>query len=298
MSAPPNILDLIQKLLRLADTSRGATEHEAESALAKAEELMVRHKIDSAMLRMSHGSEDLPGIAIQKEAINLPKTINPADMLILSLLQSHFNVRIVLFKNSQATPVDIIGTWEDVQFAIHVFHFLRETFSRCWNEFKVSASTPDRKSFYRGLHDGLRSAILEGKKRAEAAASTEERSRYQIVMVDTAAAIDRYMGERYGQLRKRRSRNSRVYSESYQAGRAKGGTITINRTLPGSAGECRLISSAASGIRSPLILIGWFTNAVPLIHISNPETLPAHSRQLLAERPDQFDGGFLLRPLF
>ena len=235
MSAPPNILDLIQKLLRLADTSRGATEHEAESALAKAEELMVRHKIDSAMLRMSHGSEDLPGIAIQKEAINLPKTINPADMLILSLLQSHFNVRIVLFKNSQATPVDIIGTWEDVQFAIHVFHFLRETFSRCWNEFKVSASTPDRKSFYRGLHDGLRSAILEGKKRAEAAASTEERSRYQIVLVDTAAAIDRYMGEQYGKLRKRRGRRSRVDSESYQAGRAKGGTIKINRTLPGSA---------------------------------------------------------------
>lgn len=47
MSAPANILDLVQKLLRLADASRGATEHEAEAALAKAEELMTRHKIDS-----------------------------------------------------------------------------------------------------------------------------------------------------------------------------------------------------------------------------------------------------------
>ena len=53
-------------------------------------------------------------------------------------------------------------------------------------------------------------------------------------MVDTAAAIDRYMGEQYGKLRKRRGRRSRVDSESYQAGRAKGGTIKINRTLPGS----------------------------------------------------------------
>ena len=236
MSAPATILDLVQKLLRLADTSRGATEHEAEAALAKAEELMTRHKIDSAMLRMSHGSEDLPGIAVKKEAINLPKTINPADMLILSLLQNHFNVRIVLFKHSHATPVDIIGTWEDVQFAIHVFHFLRMTFSRCWTEFKLSASFPDRKSYYRGLHDGLKIAILEGKKRAEATASTEERSQYQIVMVDTAAAIDRYMGEQYGKLRKRRGRRSRVDSESYQAGREKGGTIKINRTLPGVAG--------------------------------------------------------------
>ena len=49
-------------------------------------------------------------------------------------------------------------------------------------------------------------------------------------------AIDRYMGEQYGKLRKRRGRRSRVDSESYQAGRVKGGTIRINRTLPGSAG--------------------------------------------------------------
>ena len=128
---------------------------------------MTRHKIDSAMVRMSHGSEDLPGIAVKKEVINLPKTINSADMLILSLLQNHFNVRIVLFKHSDATPVDIIGTWEDVQFAIHVFHFLRQSFSRCWNEFKSNANLPHRKSYYRGLHDGLKITILEGKKRAE-----------------------------------------------------------------------------------------------------------------------------------
>ena len=49
-------------------------------------------------------------------------------------------------------------------------------------------------------------------------------------------AIDRYMGEQYGKLRKRRGRRSRVDSESYQAGRARGGTIRINRTLPGGAG--------------------------------------------------------------
>ena len=235
MSAPPNILDLIQKLLRLADTSRGATEHEAEAAMAKAEELMTRHKIDSAMLRMAVGSEDLPGIAVEKEVINLPKTLNPADMLILSLLQTYFNVRVVLFKNSKATPVDIIGTWEDVQFAVHVFHFLRNTFLRCWNEFKTTGSFPDRKSYYRGLHDGLRTAILEGKKRAESAASSEERSQYQMVLVDTAAALDRYMGEKYGELRTRRRSSSRVHSESYRAGKAQGGRIEINRALPGGA---------------------------------------------------------------
>jgi len=36
----------------------------------------------------------------------------------------------------------------------------------------------------------LSKPFLESKKRAEATASTEERSQYQIVLVDTSAAID------------------------------------------------------------------------------------------------------------
>lgn len=235
MSANSDILDKIQKLLRLADQSRGATEHEAKVALAKAEELMTRHKIDSAMLRMARGSEDIPGIAVKKEVIDLPKTLNPADLLILSLLQQHFNVRVILMHNRSKTPVDIIGAWEDVQFATYVFHFLRQTFFRCWNEFKVTVTSPDRKSYYRGLHDGLRAAIIEGKRKAEDTASTEERSRYEIVLVDTKAAIERYVTEQYGQLKNRRSRNSRVDSESYRAGKAKGATIRINQAIAGGA---------------------------------------------------------------
>ena len=52
-----------------------------------------------------------------------------------------------LFKNPQATPVDIIGTWEDVKFAAHVFHFLRKTSLLCGNEFNTTGSLPDRKSY-------------------------------------------------------------------------------------------------------------------------------------------------------
>ena len=40
---------------------------------------------------------------------------------------------------------------------------------------------------------------------------------------DTAAALDRYMGEKYGELRTRRRSSSRVHSESYRAGKAQGG---------------------------------------------------------------------------
>jgi Protein of unknown function (DUF2786) len=228
-----DILDKIHKLLRLADRSRGATEHEAKVALSKAEELMTRHKIDSAMLRMARGSHDLPESEIKKDNVSLPKTLNPADLLILSLLQSQFNVRCVLGHSNGHTPVDILGTAEDVQYALYVFHFLRETFFRCWNEFKVTLREPNRKSYYRGLHDGLKAALIEGKKKAEAEASAEACRQYEIVLVDNAAALNRYVTETYGKLRKRSSRSNRVQSESYTAGKAKGSTLQINRALNG-----------------------------------------------------------------
>ena len=40
MKSESDILDKIRKLLRLADTTRGATENEAKVALAKAKELI------------------------------------------------------------------------------------------------------------------------------------------------------------------------------------------------------------------------------------------------------------------
>lgn len=231
-----DILDKIQKLLRLADRSRGATEHEAKVALAKAEELMTRHKIDSALLRMARAEKDRPSISIHNENFELPKTLNPADMLILSLLQHHFNVRVVLFKARAKTPVDIIGTAEDVQYAIYVFHFLRQTFFRCWNEFKTTTKTPDRRSFYRGVYDGLRAALIEAKRKAESGYGERERGQYEIVLVDTRAALTAYMENQYGKLRSRSNRSVRRDSESYTAGKAKGATIQINRPL---AGGCK-----------------------------------------------------------
>lgn len=225
------ILDKVRKLLRLADTSRGATEHEAKVALAKAHEIMTRHNIDSAMLRMEREAAGGAGVTVNSSKVDLPKTLNPADLLILSLLQSHFNVRVILLHGHKQTPVDIIGTPTEVEYAVFVFHFLRETFFRCWNEFKRTTVSPDRKSYYRGLHDGLKAELNAAKRRAEDSYSADQRGKYELMIVDAKAAIDRHVAEKYGKLRSRRSQSRRVNSESYVAGKAKGATIRINRPL-------------------------------------------------------------------
>jgi hypothetical protein len=230
-----DVLDRVRKLLRLADTARGATEHEARVALAKAHELMTRHNIDSAMLRQQRAEAGGPAFTVNSSKVDLPKTLNPADLLILSLLQSHFNVRVILMHGWKGTPVDIIGTPADVEYAVFVFQFLRETFFRCWNEFKRTHDKPNRQSYYRGLHDGLKTELNAAKRRAQDAYTADQRGRYELVLVDAQAAIDRHVTEKYGKVRNRRQKASRVDSDSYVAGKSKGATIQINRPLANGA---------------------------------------------------------------
>ena len=231
MTTNKDILEKIRKLLRLADTSRGATESEAQLALAKAQELMTRHNIDSALLRMERG-ESGHGFAVDKGKVDLPKTLNPADLMILSLLQGHFNVKTILMPNGRGTPVDIIGSPADIDFAIYTFNYLRQTFFRCWNEFKRVHANPDKASYYRGLRDGLNTALKEAKQRAEESYGSGERQTYGLVLVDQQAAIKQYVDEHYGKLRKRSGARRKMHSGSYTAGESKGRTIQINRPLP------------------------------------------------------------------
>lgn len=231
MTTNKDILEKIRKLLRLADTSRGATESEAQLALAKAQELMTRHNIDSALLRMERG-EAGSGFTVDKGKVDLPKTLNPADLMILSLLQGHFNVKTILMPNGRGTPVDIIGSPADIDFAIYVFQYLRQTFFRCWNEFKRVHANPDKASYYRGLRDGLNTALKEARQRAEESYGSGERQTYGLVLVDQQAAIKQYVDEHYGKLRKRSGARRKMHSGSYTAGESKGRTIQINRPLP------------------------------------------------------------------
>jgi hypothetical protein len=232
MKSESDILDKIRKLLRLADRSRGSTENEAKVALAKAQELMTRHNIDSALLRMERGESGGASFTVNKGNLDLPKTLNPADLMILSILQAHFNVKTILMPNGNGTPVDIIGAAADIDFAIYVFNYLRQTFFRCWNEFKKSHANPDKASYYRGLRDGLNAELKAAKERAEQSYAADQRRAYGLVVVDQETVITRYVADNYGKLEKRNQRRRSLHSGSYVAGETKGRTIQINRQLP------------------------------------------------------------------
>jgi hypothetical protein len=134
--------------------------------------------------------------------------------------------------NGRGTPVDIIGAPADIDFAIYAFNYLRQTFFRCWNEFKKTHANPDKASYYRGLRDGLNAELKAAKERAEQSYAADQRQAYGLVVVDQEAAISRYVEQEYGKLRTRSQRRRRIHSGSYVAGQTKGRTIQINRPLP------------------------------------------------------------------
>ena len=169
---------------------------------------------------------------VNKGKVDLPKSLNPADIMILSLLQWHFNVKTILMPDGRGTPVDIIGAATDIDFAIYAFNYLRQTFFRCWNEFKKTHANPDKASYYRGLRDGLNAELKAAKHRAEQSYAADQRQTYGLVIVDQQAAITRFVDENYGKLRSRTQRRKNVHSGSYSAGETKGRTIQINRPLP------------------------------------------------------------------
>jgi hypothetical protein len=125
-----------------------------------------------------------------------------------------------------------LGAAADIDFAIFAFNYLRQTFFRCWNEFKRTHANPDKASYYRGLRDGLNAELKAAKQRAEESYATEQRQTYGLVVVDQQAVITRYVEENYGKLRNRNTRSRRLHSGSYTAGETKGRTIQINRPLP------------------------------------------------------------------
>ena len=216
-------LDRIHKLLRLADKSRGATEHEAQTALTKAQELMVKHNIDSARICIEKGEKF--EVEAGEGQIQLPKNLNPCDMPILTILHNYFNVKCVVTRGGESFCT-LIGSAEDVDFATFAFRYLRATFLRCWKEFKADRPWASANAYYKGLRYGLSKALQAAKDKA-----SEGFSGYALIISAKTEAIQKYQDDHFGKLKKIGTPCIKD-SESYYAGVEKGETLKVNRPLP------------------------------------------------------------------
>jgi len=223
------ILDRIQKLFQLADPTRGATEHEIKTALEKAEMLMTRYNIDRSRISISGESENRTP-SFTRTSIPIASRLSTKVKSLFSLLQAATAIRVIIDKSGAFPIAQLIGSKTDLLYAEFLYSYLSDVFDSLWLQHR-QASNSHQNSYFHGLHDGIRLAIQQGKKKIEDELKSEERNSYEIVLRDEEKALQRFILKEIGRTQNTRSRSSIRDRHSYHSGHHDGQNVQLHRPL-------------------------------------------------------------------
>jgi hypothetical protein len=153
------VLDRIRKLLALAGSPN---QHEAEIAMRKAHELMLRHNIESTAARIERDY-------VVRHLGDPERRGTRVDSAVAGLLSEFFFVKVIrvpvyLPRMGKSGKVyEIAGTRANVEMASHVYAFLLATAERLWNQNRHDARVRngrDRLAYQSGVVGGFRDKLL------------------------------------------------------------------------------------------------------------------------------------------
>jgi hypothetical protein len=239
------VLEKIRKLLALAGS---ANEHEAEIAMRRAHELMLRHNVEQAKSSTTSTYEVRQLGEPQKRATGV-------DLDIVGLLTEFFFVEVIRVPvyvpatGDHADVFEVIGTTANLDLALHVFEFLRATAERLWQENRGDSrvkSGRDRRAYQSGVVRGFREKLVLTSPRyarpTPGAARSEQST--ELVWIDDDK-LEAFFRARYPRIRRRR--RSLPMSGAHAAGREAGRTVILNKpvTHGPSGGGTRLLRDRA-----------------------------------------------------
>ncbi|MBA3819910.1 MAG: DUF2786 domain-containing protein [Deltaproteobacteria bacterium] len=219
-------VDRIRKLLALAGS---ANQHEAEIAMRRAHELMLRHNIEATAARVEQAYE------LRHLGDPLKRT-NRVESEIMHLLSQAFFVKVIRvpvyvpLAGRGGSVYEILGTHANVEMAAHVYEFMIATAERLWAANRGDArvrSGRDRLSYQAGVVRGFREKL--GSER------TELRGTGLVWLGDQS--LEGYYRKRHPRIVTRTSR-VRV-DDAHAAGREAGRTVVLHKpvTSTGSSGD-------------------------------------------------------------
>lgn len=224
-------LELVEKLLALAGSGN---EHEAASAMEKANELMEKNHL--------HGLLNSEQKKYCRKTIELQrKRLASHIRKICAILQEFFHVQIVVAemfspKDGEVYKViDMFGTSENVAIAEYCFHFLIERleFFLATAEKNFSAHTRvEKASFYLGMLAGF-AERMAGQQQKVKVALCDSRTNALVLAEDQR--LKTHVAAQYGKLTRSRSRSTRVYHNTFNSGKETGRKLTFNKSVSGSS---------------------------------------------------------------
>jgi hypothetical protein len=222
------VLGRVAKLLALAESQN---RHEAESAMARAQELMLKHNLEAPPGRAGYAFRHLG---------EPTGRVTEAQRLLANLLADQFFVEVIWVpvwrarEGKRGTVLEVCGTPVNLEMAEHAHDFLLRTADRLWLEYARAsgARRAGRQSFLAGVMTGF-AEKLRAQARASAAAG--------LVWVGDAD-LARYHRKRHPYVRRvRYAGNAR--DDAHASGRAAGRGIVLSRPVEsgGAGGAPRLL---------------------------------------------------------
>ena len=214
--AAERVLDKIRKLLALAGSPN---QHEAELAMRKAHELMLRHNIDDAR---AHTDYDVRHVG------DPHKRGNRVEAEVAGLLAEFFFVKVIRVPvylprtGKRGAVYELAGTHANLEMACHVHAFLLATADRLWRANRGDArvrSGRDRISYQAGVIGGFREKL--------ASERTELRGTGLVWVGDRG--LDAYYHARHPRIEHRRRRVR--FDSAHAAGREAGRTVVLHRPV-------------------------------------------------------------------
>lgn len=235
-----DIMKRLEALLNLK-TSRGATQAEMETAMAMAQRLAFKHRIDLDEVIANPQGEYKYGQDMVRRTI---RTLSPmAHQLICVLLHRYFGVNIVLA--SSDSEVHIVGMPVDVDFAIYVYAFLRVTFYKLWfiykqelidTEVKPEIGKKAEMSFYTGLSTGLNKKLGQSKVDMEHELAKNNNSGALVLVDDHKAALIKKTDEEFPDVHKVNIKKTTADVKAWAAGNEAASGLNINKAIGGGGG--------------------------------------------------------------
>ena len=232
--------DISRKLSGLLrfQLERGATEAEVANALALAQKLALKHRINLSEFVATETMAD--GNPLSQEIIDGDKsyTRSPVHKYITTLLCTFFAVEIVTWLGGRR--LYFMGRKTDVAFALYAYMFLRNEFFRLWylEREKPNTNPKYRTSFFYGLYQSLDSKLAASSVEAVAEESAERGvspESFQLAIVDDTKQREQYKHQLHPDLDQSDAfdltRGAYLCPE-YHAGRERGNEIEIRKPLP------------------------------------------------------------------
>ena len=229
-TAAARTLDRIRKLLALAASSN---QHEAEIAMRRAHELMLRHNIEHVAERASAGYE------VRHLGDPLRRT-NRVETEVMLLLDEYFFVKVIRVPvyvptaGKSGNVYELTGTHANLEMAEHVYHFMLSTCDRLWTANRGDARVRngrDRLAYQAGVVRGFRDKLGAERK--------ELRGTGLVWLGD--GTLEKFYRARHPRITTRRTyvRNGGAHA----AGREAGRTVVLHKPVSstGGTGGTRLL---------------------------------------------------------